>query len=119
MYCDPNINVVFYLFKTCEQERRQREFEANLEKQRQIEADRNKKALDRALAPPYIKVNVVPGYCISKNYYKICFFQPEVKALMPPSPVMRRRKPNRKMSQNINPRNPLAGLMSGNSPSSQ
>ena len=29
-----------------------------MERQRQIEADRNKKALDRALAPPYIKVNI-------------------------------------------------------------
>ena len=38
---------------TCEIERRQREKEARLEKQRKMEAQRNKAALDRALAPPY------------------------------------------------------------------
>ena len=43
--------------QTCERERRQRENEAKMERQRQIEADRNKKALDRALAPPFIKVS--------------------------------------------------------------
>ena len=42
--------------QTCERERRQREHEAKMERQRQIEADRNKKALDRALAPPWVKV---------------------------------------------------------------
>eukprot|EP00093_Oithona_nana_P013471 13471.XXX_1031599_1029464_1 [CDS] Oithona nana genome sequencing. len=41
--------------RTCERERRQREHEAKMERQRQIEADRNKKALDRALAPPWVK----------------------------------------------------------------
>ena len=38
---------------TCEIERRQREKEARMEKQRKMEAMRNKAALDRALAPPY------------------------------------------------------------------
>ena len=42
--------------QTCERERRQREHEAKMERQRQIEADRNKKALDRALAKPFVKV---------------------------------------------------------------
>ena len=34
-------------------ERRQREKEARMEKQRKMEAERNKAALDRALAPAY------------------------------------------------------------------
>jgi len=38
---------------TCEKERRHREKEARLEKQRLMEAQRNRAALDRALAPPY------------------------------------------------------------------
>ena len=38
---------------TCEKERRHREKEARMEKQRQMEAERNKAALDRALAPPF------------------------------------------------------------------
>jgi hypothetical protein len=38
---------------SCEKERRAREREARLENQRQMEALRNKAALDRALAPPY------------------------------------------------------------------
>jgi hypothetical protein len=38
---------------SCEKERRAREREARLENQRQMEARRNKAALDRALAPPY------------------------------------------------------------------
>merc|ERR1719219_2636290 len=38
---------------TCEVERRQREKEARMEKQRSMEATRNKAALDRALAPPF------------------------------------------------------------------
>ena len=38
---------------TCEVERRQREKEARMEKQRKMEAERNKAALDRALAPAY------------------------------------------------------------------
>lgn len=53
---------------TCEVERRQREKEARMEKQRLMEAQRNKAALDRALAPPYRPVgrrpvfrSVIPG----------------------------------------------------------
>ena len=38
---------------TCEVERRAREKEARMEKQRSMEAQRNKAALDRALAPPF------------------------------------------------------------------
>ena len=38
---------------TCEKERRHREKEARMEKQRLMEEQRNKAALDRALAPPY------------------------------------------------------------------
>lgn len=38
---------------TCEKERRKREREARMEKQRKMEALRNKAALDRALAPPF------------------------------------------------------------------
>ena len=38
---------------SCEVERRAREKEARLERQRSMEATRNKAALDRALAPPY------------------------------------------------------------------
>ena len=38
---------------TCEKERRQRAREARMEKQRKMEALRNKAALDRALAPPF------------------------------------------------------------------
>ena len=38
---------------TCEKERRHREKEARMEKQRKMEESRNKAALDRALAPPY------------------------------------------------------------------
>ena len=38
---------------TCEKERRHREKEARMEKQRLMEAQRNKAALDRALAPPF------------------------------------------------------------------
>ena len=49
--------------QTCERERRQREHEAKMERQRQIEADRNKKALDRALAPPYVKVTPFGSKC--------------------------------------------------------
>ena len=38
---------------TCERERRHREKEARMEKQRKMEEMRNKAALDRALAPPF------------------------------------------------------------------
>ena len=38
---------------TCEKERRHREKEARMEKQRKMEETRNKAALDRALAPPF------------------------------------------------------------------
>ena len=38
---------------TCEKERRHREKEARMEKQKEMEEQRNKAALDRALAPPY------------------------------------------------------------------
>ena len=38
---------------TCEKERRHREKEARMERQRKMEEMRNKAALDRALAPPH------------------------------------------------------------------
>ena len=38
---------------SCEKERRSGEKKARLEAQRQMEANRNKAALDRALAPPF------------------------------------------------------------------
>jgi hypothetical protein len=64
---------------SCEKERRAREREARLDNQRQMEAMRNKAALDRALAPPYrpegrrpmfrcggraVKKNIVPKYIL-------------------------------------------------------
>lgn len=47
---------------TCEVERRQREKEARMEKQRLMEAQRNKAALDRALAPPFRPVGRRPVF---------------------------------------------------------
>eukprot|EP00094_Tigriopus_californicus_P002517 TCALIF_02434-PA protein Name:"Similar to Ccdc38 Coiled-coil domain-containing protein 38 (Mus musculus)" AED:0.18 eAED:0.12 QI:0/0.57/0.25/0.87/1/1/8/0/417 len=41
--------------KTCERERRQREEETRQEEHQRQHAERNRRALDRALAPPYIK----------------------------------------------------------------
>ena len=46
---------------TCEKERRHREKEARLEKQRLMEADRNKAALDRFISPNSIKVGPIPS----------------------------------------------------------
>ena len=43
--------------KTCERERRHREQEAKLARHRQFEEERNRRALERALAPPYVKVS--------------------------------------------------------------
>ena len=47
---------------TCEVERRQREKEARMEKQRLMEAQRNKAALDRALAHPYRPIGRRPVF---------------------------------------------------------
>lgn len=44
--------------KTCERERRQREEEHQLELHRQQHAERNRRALNRALAPPFVKVGL-------------------------------------------------------------
>ncbi len=49
-------NKTTFVFQTCERERRHREHEARLARQRQVEEERNRRALERALAPPYIKV---------------------------------------------------------------
>ena len=48
-----SINQVEIARITCEKERRHREREARMEKQRKMEEMRNKAALDRALAPPF------------------------------------------------------------------
>jgi len=40
----------------CEKERRQREQEAEKDRLSRQHAERNKRALDRALAPPFVKV---------------------------------------------------------------
>ena len=47
---------------SCEKERRHREREARLEAQRRMEASRNKAALDRALAPPFIPTGRRPMF---------------------------------------------------------
>ena len=45
-----------------------------MERQRQIEADRNKKALDRALAPPWVKVKTkIPFSKCDFDFDKIYF----------------------------------------------
>jgi hypothetical protein len=52
----PNWFLSFFLFQICEKARRAREEEARLEQHRQMLAERNQRALDRALAPPFVKV---------------------------------------------------------------
>ena len=52
---------------TCEKERRQREREARMEKQRKMEALRNKAALDRALAPPFRPFQRNPIFYVTKR----------------------------------------------------
>ena len=43
-------------FQTCEKDRREREEEARQEEHRKLLAERNQRALDRALAPAFVKV---------------------------------------------------------------
>jgi hypothetical protein len=56
---------LFAAFQTCERERRHREQEARMARHRQMEEERNQRALERALAPPFIKVLIYSG--ISKT----------------------------------------------------
>ena len=44
-------------FQTCEKDRREREEEARQEEHRKMLAERNQRALDRALAPAFVKVS--------------------------------------------------------------
>ena len=59
---------------TCEIERRQREKEARMEKQRQMEAQRNKAALDRALAPPFRPIGRRPVFRFDRFFAYYFFF---------------------------------------------
>ena len=56
---------IFVFFQTCEKERREREEEARQRLHRQTHQERNKRALDRALAPPFVKVG---KFLILKNF---------------------------------------------------
>ena len=63
------IFIFIFILQTCERERRHREHEARLARQRQFEEERNRRALERALAPPFIKVKQTWAFSVFSFYF--------------------------------------------------